>query len=131
MEQAKILDLDFGKVIEKKEVTGKAELLQENVKLSDRQKWKWDIRRSRVYVLGKAKKEKDFTGKTIFTVPILIRQYCTGDKESLERIIRKAGLRVSFHWPTEMLEYVEGIRERLEGMGSQGREEFVRVRAVL
>jgi hypothetical protein len=59
MEQVKILDLDFGKGIEKKEVTGKAELLQENVKLSDRQKWKWDIRRSRVYVLGKAEKEKE------------------------------------------------------------------------
>jgi hypothetical protein len=132
MEQVKILDLDFGKLIEKKEVIEKAaiELIQENVKLSDRQEWKWNIKRSRVYVLGKTTKEKEFEGRKIFTVPILIRCSCAGDKQGLERIIRNAGIRVSFHWPTEMLEYVKGIRERVEGMGRGGREEFVRVRAV-
>jgi len=132
MEQVKILDLDFGKLIEKKEVIEKAaiELIQENVKLSDRQEWKWNIKRSRVYVLGKTTKEKEFEGRKIFTVPILIRCSCAGDKQGLERIIRNAGIRVSFHWPTEMLEYVKGIRERVEGMGSGGQEEFVRVRAV-
>jgi len=132
MEQVKILDLDFGKVMERKEVIEKAaiELIQENVKLSERQEWKWNIRRSRVYILGKATKEKEFEGRKIFTVPILIRCSCAGDKESLERIIRNAGIRVSFHWPTEMLDYVKGIRERVEGMGRGGGEEFVRVRAV-
>jgi hypothetical protein len=132
MEQVKILDLDFGKLIEKKEVIEKAaiELIQENVKLSDRQEWKWNIKRSRVYVLGKTTKEKEFEGRKIFTVPILIRCSCAGDKQGLERIIRNAGIRVSFHWPTEMLEYVKGIRERVEGMGRGGGEEFVRVRAV-
>ena len=132
MEQVKILDLDFGKLIEKKEVIEKAaiELIQENVKLSDRQEWEWNIKRSRVYVLGKTTKEKEFEGRKIFTVPILIRCSCAGDKQGLERIIRNAGIRVSFHWPTEMLEYVKGIRERVEGMGSGGQEEFVRVRAV-
>jgi len=132
MEQVKILDLDFGKLIEKKEVIEKAaiELIQENVKLSDRQEWKWNIKRSRVYVLGKTTKKKEFEGRKIFTVPILIRCSCAGDKQGLERIIRNAGIRVSFHWPTEMLEYVKGIRERVEGMGRGGREEFVRVRAV-
>jgi hypothetical protein len=132
MEQVKILDLDFGKLIEKKEVIEKAaiELIQENVKLSDRQEWEWNIKRSRVYVLGKTTKEKEFEGRKIFTVPILIRCSCAGDKQGLERIIRNAGIRVSFHWPTEMLEYVKGIRERVEGMGRGGREEFVRVRAV-
>ena len=132
MEQVKILDLNFGKLIEKKEVIEKAaiELIQENVKLSDRQEWEWNIKRSRVYVLGKTTKEKEFEGRKIFTVPILIRCSCAGDKQGLERIIRNAGIRVSFHWPTEMLEYVKGIRERVEGMGRGGREEFVRVRAV-
>ncbi len=132
MAQIKILDLDFGKLLERKDVMEKAaiDLIQENVKLSDRQEWKWNIRRSRVFILGKATREKGFEGRKIFTVPILISCPCTGDKESLERIIRNAGIRVSFHWPTEMLEYVKGIRDRVEGMGHGGREEFVRVRAV-
>lgn len=132
MEQIKILDLDFEKVIESKEEIVKVavELIQENVKICDRKDWDWSMRRSRVYILGKATKEKEYEGRKIFTVPILISCPCIGDKERLERIIRNAGIRVSFHWPTEMLEYVKGIRDRMEGMGCGGREEFVRVRAV-
>ncbi len=103
-------------------------MIQENVKLSDRQEWKWKIRRSRVYILGKATKEKQFEGRKIFTIFILIRCSYAEDKESLERIIKNAGIRVSFHSPTEMLEYVKGISERVEGMGHGVGEEFVRVR---
>jgi hypothetical protein len=132
MEELKILDLDFGKVIDKREqiVKDALEMIKENVKLQDRKEWDWSVRRSRIYVLGQQTKEKEYEGRRIFTVPILIKCGSVGDKERMERLIRNAGIRVSVHWPKEMLGYVKGIRDKVEGMGHGGREEFVRVRPV-
>jgi hypothetical protein len=132
MEELKILDLDFGKVIVKREeiVKGALEMIKENVKLQDRKEWDWNVQRSRIYVLGHQTKEKEFEGRKIFTVPILIKCGSVGDKERMEKLIRNAGIRVSVHWPKELLGYVKGIREKVEGMGSGGRDEFVRVRPV-
>jgi hypothetical protein len=132
MEELKILDLDFGKVIDQREeiVKRALEKVKENMRLQDRKEWDWSVSRSRIYVLGKQTKEKEFEGKKIFTVPILIKCGSVGDKERMERLVRNAGIRVSVHWPKEMLGYVKGIREKMEGMGHGGREEFVRVRPV-
>jgi hypothetical protein len=132
MKELKILDLDFGKVIVKREqiVEDALEMIKENVKLPDRKEWDWNVRRSRIYVLGRQTKEKEFEGRKIFTVPILIKCGSAGDKERMERLIRNAGIRVSVHWPKELLGYVKGIREKVEGMGNGGSDEFVRVRPV-
>jgi hypothetical protein len=132
MEELKILDLDFGRVIVKREeiVKDALEMIKENVKLQDRKEWDWNVQRSRIYVLGHQTKEKEFEGRKIFTVPILIKCGSVGDKERMEKLIRNAGIRVSVHWPKELLGYVKGIREKVEGMGSGGRDEFVRVRPV-
>jgi hypothetical protein len=132
MEELKILDLDFGKVIDQREeiVKRALEKVKENMRLQDRKEWDWSVSRSRIYVLGQQTKEKEFEGKKIFTVPILIKCGSVGDKERMERLVRNAGIRVSVHWPKEMLGYVKGIREKMEGMGHGGREEFVRVRPV-
>lgn len=132
MEKIKILDLDFGKVLEGREEISRAalELIRVNIKLPERQEFEWSMRRNRIFVLGKTTKEKVFEGRTIHTVPILLSCPCIGDKERLERILRNAGIRASFHWPQGMLEYVRGIKERVEGMGHGGQEEYVRVRAL-
>jgi len=132
MEEMKILDLDFGRVIEKKEeiVKEALEIIRENVKLKDRKEWEWSVRRSRIMVLGQQTKEKDFKGKKIHTVPLLFRCISIGEKERLERLVRNSGIRVSIHWPKEMLDFVKGVRKRMEEMGHGGREEFVRVRPV-
>jgi hypothetical protein len=79
------------------------EMIKENVKLQDRKEWDWSVRRSRIYVLGQQTKEKEYEGRRIFTVPILIKCGSVGDKERMERLIRNAGIRVSVHWPKEML----------------------------
>ncbi len=63
-------------------------------------------------------------------MPILIKCGSVGDKERMERLIRNAGIRVSVHWPKELLGFVKGIRELVEGMGNGGSNEFVRVRPV-
>jgi hypothetical protein len=132
MEELKILDLDFSKVIvQREEIVKKAlEKVKENMRLQDKEEWDWSVSRSSIYVLGKKTKEKEFEGKKIFTVPILIKCSSVGEKERMERLVRNAGIRVSVHWPTEMLGYVKGIREKMEGMGHGGTEEFVRVRPV-
>jgi hypothetical protein len=130
MEELKILDLDFGKVIVKREEKDTLEMIKENVKLQDRKEWDWNVQRSRIYVLGHQTKEKEFEGRKIFTVPILIKCGSVGDKESMEKLIRNAGIRVSVHWPKELLGYVKGIREKVEGMGNGGSNEFVRIRPV-
>jgi hypothetical protein len=132
MEELKILDLDFGKVIVKREeiVKDALDMIKENVKLQDRKEWDWNVQRSRIYVLGHQTKEKEFEGRKIFTVPILIKCCSARDKERMERLIRNAGIRVSVHWPKELLGYVKGIREKVEGMGNGGNDEFVRVRPV-
>ena len=132
MEEIKILDMDFGKVLDKKgEIVKEAmEMIKEKVKLQDRKDWEWSVRRSKIYVLGQQTREKEYEGRKIFTVPILLRCSSIGDKETMERLLRNSGIRVSIHWPKEMLGYVKGIRERVEGMGHGGMEEFVRVRPV-
>jgi len=132
MEELKILDLDFGKVIVKREeiVKDALDMIKENVKLQDRKEWDWNVQRSRICVLGQQTKEKEFEGRKIFTVPILIKCCSARDKERMERLIRNAGIRVSVHWPKELLCYVKGIREKVKGMGNGGSDEFVRVRPV-
>jgi hypothetical protein len=132
MEELKILDLDFGKVIVRKEevVKNALEMIKENMKLQDRKEWDWNVQRSRIFVLGQQTKEKEFEGRKIFTVPILIKCGSAGDKERMEKMIRNAGIRVSVHWPKELLGFVKGIREKVEGMGIGGGNEFVRVRPV-
>jgi len=132
MEELKILDLDFGKVIVRREevVKNALEMIKENMKLQDRKEWDWNVQRSRIFVLGQQTKEKEFEGRKIFKVPILIKCGSVGDKERMEKMIRNAGIRVSVHWPKELLGFVKGIREKVEGMGIGGGNEFVRVRPV-
>jgi hypothetical protein len=132
MEELKILDLDFGKVIVRREevVKNALEMIKENMKQQDRKEWDWHVQRSRIFVLGQQTKEKEFEGRKIFTVPILIKCGSVRDKERMEKMIRNAGIRVSVHWPKELLGFVKGIREKVEGMGTGGGNEFVRVRPV-
>ena len=66
MEKIKILDLDFGKVIESREIIKAAKgLIRENVKLSERTEFDWSMRRNRVYVLGRSTKQKEYEERTI------------------------------------------------------------------
>jgi hypothetical protein len=132
MEELKILDLDFGKVMARREdiVKDALEMIKENMKLQDRKEWDWNVQRSRIFVLGHQTKEKEFEGRKIFTVPILIKCGSARDNERMEKMIRNAGIRVSVHWPKELLGFVEGIREKVEGMRIGEGNEFVRVRPV-
>jgi hypothetical protein len=43
-------------------------------------------------------------------------------------MLRRVGVRAAFHWPREMLEFVDEVRGRVEGMGYRKEEYFIKVR---
>jgi hypothetical protein len=130
MEQLKILNLRF-----RKESEEKGELLKEAVTIiqgksgeKDRKEVEGILRRSRVFILGKGTEEKVVEGERILTAPVLIHCGSQMEKERLEMLLRSSGVRSSFHWPKEMVEFVSGMRERVERMGYRKEEYFVKVR---
>ena len=62
------------------------------------------------------------------TVLVLVVCKCRSERDRLEEILRKARLHVSFQWPKESLEFVNGVRERVEKMGYGRKAYFTRVR---
>jgi hypothetical protein len=130
MEQLKILNLRF-----RKESEDKGELRKEVEKIirgkleeEDRKEGEWILRRSKVFILGKGTEEKILEGERIWTAPVLIHCGSQGEKERLEMLLRSSGVRSSFHWPKEMVEFVSSMRERVERMGYRKEEFFVKVR---
>jgi hypothetical protein len=130
MENLKILNLKFEKVSQEK-----AELLkeaEENIKgkVSDRDRKECEciLRRSRVYILGKGTEEKVLGKEKVYTAPLLVKCGSQVEKGRLEGMLRRGGVRVAFHWPKEMLEFVDEVRGRVEGMGYRKEEYFIKVR---
>jgi hypothetical protein len=130
MEQLKILNLRF-----RKESEEKGELLKEvenivrgKLEEKDRKEGEWILRRSKVFILGKGTEEKILEGERIWTAPVLIHCGSQMEKERLEMLLRSSGVRSSFHWPKEMVEFVSSLRERVERMGYRKEEFFVKVR---
>ncbi len=133
MEQLKILNLRFRKESkEKGEVLKEAEaIIRGKVGEKDKQECEWILRRSRVYILGKGTEEKVVEGERIWTVPVLVRCGSLIEKERLEMILRSSGVRPSFHWPKEMVEFVSEIRGVVEQMGYRKEKFFVKVRPAI
>jgi hypothetical protein len=81
-----------------------------------------------VYILGKGTEEKELGKEKIYTAPLLVKCGSQGEKERLEGMLRRVGVRAAFHWPREMLEFVDEVRGRVEGMGYRKEEYFIKVR---
>ena len=124
MENLKILNLKFEKVSQVK-----PELLKEAVGIikgkvldKDRKECEWILRRSRVYILGKGTEEKELGKEKICTAPLLVKCGSQVERERLEGMLRSVGVRSAFHWPKEMLEFVDEVRGWVEGMGYRKEE---------
>jgi hypothetical protein len=50
------------------------------------------------------------------------------ERERLEGMFRSVGVRAAFHWPREMLEFVDEVGGWVEGMGYRNDEYFIKVR---
>jgi hypothetical protein len=130
MKDVKILNLRFKNVSNVKE-----ELLKEAVGIikgkvaeKDRKECEWILRKSRVYILGEGTEEKEVGKDRICTAPLLVKCGSQVEKERLEYILRSAGVRVAFHWPREMLEFVDEVRGWVEEMGYSKDDYFTKVR---
>jgi hypothetical protein len=130
MENLKILNLRFEKVSKvKKELLKEAEgIIKGKVAEKDRKECEWILRKSRVYILGEGTEEKELGEEKICTAPLLVKCGSQAERERLECMIRSAGVRVAFHWPREMLEFVDEVRGWVEEMGYRKDEYFTKVR---
>jgi hypothetical protein len=50
------------------------------------------------------------------------------DAGDLDVILRRAGYFSAFHWPQEMVSFVEGVREEVRKMGYRESSHYIRVR---
>jgi len=130
MEDVKILNLRFKNVSkEKEELLKEAEgIIKGKVAEKDRKECEWILRKSRVYILGEGTEEKESGEERICTAPLLVKCGSQVEKERLEYMLRSAGVRVAFHWPREMLEFVEEVRGWVEEMGFRKDDYFTKVR---
>jgi hypothetical protein len=130
MEDLKILNLRFKNVSNvKEELLKEAEgIIKGKVAEKDRKECEWILRKSRVYILGQGTEEKELGEERISTAPLLVKCGSQAEKERLEYMLRSAGVRVAFHWPREMLEFVEEMRGWVEEMGYRKDDYFTKVR---
>jgi hypothetical protein len=130
MEDVKILNLRFKNVSnEKEELLKEAEgIIKGKVAGKDRKECEWILRKSRVYILGEGTEEKEVGEERICTAPLLVKCGSQVEKERLECMLRSAGVRVAFHWPREMLEFVDEVRGWVEEMGYSKDDYFTKVR---
>ena len=133
MEQIKILNLDLGKEhSDRKTLVEEAiRIIKEKVGAKEREEFERIMSGTRVSILGNGTSIKELEKGKIYTVPILLTCRCRSEKERLENLVRKAGISVSFQWPKESLDFVKGIREKVEEMGYESQTYFTRIRPTL
>ncbi len=133
MEQMKILNLDFGReCLDRKRLVKVAiSKIEENVLDRDREEVERILRGARVDILGKSTSPKETDKGRIHTVPVLITCGCRSMKDRLEVLVRKVGLRTSFQWPKECMEFVGKIREKVDMMGYGRQDFYTKVRPIL
>jgi hypothetical protein len=124
MANMKILNLRFNKVSKvKEELLKEAEgIIKGKVAENERRECEWILRKSRVYILGEGTEEKEVGKERICTAPLLVKCGSQADKE------RCAGVRSAFHWPREMIEFVDEMRGWVEDMGYRKEDHFIKVR---
>ena len=130
MEQCKIINIDFGtECNDRNKLVGEAvRKLNEQVGSQDKEEFKRIMKGTRVSILGSGTTVKEMEKGKIHTVPVLLICQCRSTKERLENILKNAGIFVAFQWPKEMMAFVQGIREKVEGMGFERKDHFTRVR---
>jgi hypothetical protein len=104
------------------------EIIKGKVVDKDRKECEWILRKSKVYILGEGTEEKELGKERICTAPLLVKCGSQVERERLEGMLKSAGVRSAFHWPREMLEFVDEVRGWVEDMGYRKDEYFIKVR---
>jgi len=86
------------------------------------------LKRTRVVVLGKRTEVRQSRGRTVYTVPILFECQDRKDAQEIDKTLRDAGYFPTFHWPSETMEFIRNIREKVRKMGHTEENSYVRIR---
>ncbi len=104
-------------------------MLRGDIPPADRNAYDRIMRKTRVAILGKKtelRRDRE-RGRSIHTVPVLLECQNKGDRDEMEFMLKKAGYFPTFHWPTEMLEFIGGAREEMRKVG-YANSYYVRIR---
>jgi hypothetical protein len=127
----KLLDIDFGKVTEDRMwmVRSIIAWMKDDVHQNDVGSYERVMRRTRVQILGRGTVPgRGAGGKTIYTVPVLLECQSKNDAMELDGILKGAGYFSTFHWPTEMMDFVKEAREEIKKIGYGESTHFIRIR---
>jgi hypothetical protein len=126
----KIMDFDFEEQTEDRArmVRKVLRTLKEDTFPEDRIGYERIMRRTRVVILGRRTVTGQVKGRTVHTVPVLLECQNRVDAGDLEVILKKAGYFSSFHWPREITEFINGVREEVRKMGFRDGTHFIRIR---
>jgi hypothetical protein len=125
-----LLDINFGKETNnRKEIIDRTlEYMREDVVLGERKRYDILIRRTRIIILGKETVKRTRGRDTIYSVPILLECRNEEDKIELEGILRTADYYGTYHWPTESLEFIRGVRDEVRKLGYREDRNYIRIR---
>ncbi len=126
----KLLDVDIERVTEDRREMVRKTITKVRSFCAEDDKRAYDviIRRTRVVIMGKTTSRRMRDMDEEFSVPTLFQCRDRRDAEDLDSIMRTAGYFPSFHWPREMMEFVNGVREEVKGRGTDDRSNYIRVR---
>jgi hypothetical protein len=107
----KILDFDFGGETQDRiaMVRKVARDLREDVHPDSRASFDRILRRTRIQILGRKAEARKNRDRTVYTVPILLECQSRNDASELDNILKDSGYFSSFHWPQEIMEFVNEI----------------------
>jgi hypothetical protein len=126
----KILDMDLGELMEDRARMVRTVIagMKGDVYPDDRRSYERIMRRTRVIILGRKTVASSSRGRTVYTVPVLLECQNKIDAGDLDVILKKAGYFSTFHWPQEMVSFVEGVRDEVRKMGYRENTHYIRVR---
>ena len=111
------VDLGTGSRERRELVKRSLRCLQDSVAHKDKERFRTVIGRTRVSLLGKETEEKQYRGRTINTMPVLLECRTEEDKRVLREILQVAGWHASFEWPEECMEFVREAKKEIRKLG--------------
>jgi hypothetical protein len=127
----KLLDIDFGKKTDDRLWMVRSVITWMRDDVGEQEAGSFDriMRRTRVQILGRETMQgRGGGGKNIFTVPVLLECVNKIDAADLDSILRNAGYFSTFHWPSEIMDFVREARKEVRKMGFEEKSHFVRIR---
>jgi hypothetical protein len=126
----KLQDIDFRAATDDKReiVRAAVSILKGDVHPEDRPRFDRMMKRTRVVVLGRRTEERRDRGRSYYTVPILLELGSVQEAEEMGEILRRVGYFTNFHWPGEIMPFVNDIRDEMRSSGYSSDTHYIRVR---